>query len=114
MQKCRAVTVSVKRGMFRLELRSKWARILFYGPILGGGLIPMAMMSMMADDWVPALAAALGSGIYAGLWRKSARKYKEYALNPYCPNCGRDLVDCLTESSSWSKCKAVMEVEADE
>ena len=113
MQKCRAFTVSVSRWIYRLELQSKWARILFYGPMLGGGMIPMAMMSTMAGAWVPAIAAALGSGITAGLWRKSARKYREYALNPYCPNCGRDLVDCLTEYSSWSKCKA-KEVEADE
>ena len=40
---------------------------------------------------------------------------KEYALNPYCPACARDLVDCLSEKMfAGSKCKAEMEVEADE
>ena len=54
------------------------------------------------------------SGIAAGLWRSSARKYKEYALNPCCPACGRDLVDCLSEKMfARSKCKAKMEVGAD-
>ena len=43
-----------------------------------------------------------------------ARKYKEYALNPCCPACGRDLVDCLSEKMfAGSKCKAKMEVGAD-
>ena len=43
-----------------------------------------------------------------------ARKYKEYALNPCCPACGRDLVDCLSEKMfARSKCKAKMEVGAD-
>ena len=57
----------------------------------------------------------MGSGIAAGLWRSSARKYKEYALNPCCPACARDLVDCLSEKMfAGSKCKAEMEVEADE
>ena len=107
------ITKRVMRWICRLELQSKWARILFYGPVLGVCMMPMAMMSMMTGAWVPAIAAALGSGITAGLWRKSARKYKEYALNPYCPECGRDLVDCLTEFA-WSKCKAKTEVEADE
>ena len=42
-------------------------------------------------------------------------KYKEYALNPYCPARARDLVDCLSEKMfAGSKCKAEMEVEADE
>ena len=54
------------------------------------------------------------AGIAAGLWRSSARKYKEYALNPCCPACGRDLVDCLSEKMfARSKCKAKMEVGAD-
>ena len=54
------------------------------------------------------------SGIAAGLWRSSARKYKEYALNPCCPACARDLVDCLSEKMfARSKCKAKMEVGAD-
>ena len=40
---------------------------------------------------------------------------KEYALNPCCPACARDLVDCLSEKMfAGSKCKAEMEVEADE
>ena len=56
----------------------------------------------------------MGSGIAAGLWTSSARKYKEYALNPYCPACARDLVDCLSEKMfERSKCKAKMEVGAD-
>ena len=63
----------------------------------------------------PNNAASMGSGIAAGLWTSSARKYKEYALNPYCPACARDLVDCLSEKMfAGSKCKAEMEVEADE
>ena len=37
-----------------------------------------------------------------------------YALNPCCPACGRDLVDCLSEKMfARSKCKAKMEVGAD-
>ena len=60
------------------------------------------------------LPMPVGSGIAAGLWRSSARKYKEYALNPCCPACGRDLVDCLSEKMfARSKCKAKMEVGAD-
>ena len=56
-----------------------------------------------------------GCCVAAGLWTSSARKYKEYALNPYCPACARDLVDCLSEKMfAGSKCKAEMEVEADE
>ena len=102
----------VSRWIYRLELQSKWARILFFGPMLGGCI---TMMLMMTGAWAPAIAAALGSGITAGLWKESARKYKEYALNPYCPDCARDLVDCLSEKMfAWSKCKAEVEVKADE
>ena len=61
-----------------------------------------------------ALFVPVLTGIAAGLWRSSARKYKEYALNPCCPACGRDLVDCLSEKMfARSKCKAKMEVGAD-
>ena len=110
-----ATTPRVRRWAYNLELQSKWARMLFYGPLVGGVMIPITVMSMMAGAWVPAIAASLGSGIYAGLWKASARRYKEYALNPYCPDCRRDLVDCLPDKMfTWSKCKAEMEVEADE
>ena len=45
----------------------------------------------------------------------SARRRKIYALNPCCPTCERDLVDCLSEKTfRRSKCKGAMEVEADE
>ena len=50
----------------------------------------------------------------AWLWMASARRYKMYALNPCCPRCERDLVDCLSERVfAWSKCKAERGVQAD-
>ena len=97
-----------------MELQSKWARMLLYGPLLGGCMI-LTIPSVLVGDWVASVVASAGIGIFAGLWMASARKRKMYALNPCCPTCGRDLVDCLSEKTfRRSKCKGAMEVVADE
>ena len=107
--------MQVSRWLYRLELQSKWARILFYVPLLGGIMIPMTVMAVLAGAWVSALINSAALGIVAGLWKESARRRKMYVSNPCCCTCGRDLVDCLSEKTfGWSKCKGVMEVEADE
>ena len=98
-----------------MELQSKWARMLFYGPLLGGLIIPLTILSVLAGAWAASLVASGSLGIIAGLWRTSARRHKMYALNPCCPACGRDLVDCWSEKTfRWSKCKGTMGVAADE
>lgn len=113
--KRRAFNVGLNKWTYGMELRSKWARILFYSPLLVGCMIPMTVASVLAGAWVPALVASAGLGIIAGLWKASARRHEMYALDPYCPTCGRDLVDCLSERTfRWSKCEGVMEVGADE
>ena len=81
-------------------------------PDLGGGRLE----ACYTHDYLnlTSISSLPLAGIAAGLWRSSARKYKEYALNPCCPACGRDLVDCLSEKMfARSKCKAKMEVGAD-
>ena len=55
------------------------------------GQKPVNAFTVRSSPW------SWGEDIAAGLWRSSARKYKEYALNPCCPACARDLVDCLSE-----------------
>ena len=86
----------------------------FYVPLLGGCVI-LTIASVLMGDWVASLVASAGLGIFAGLWTASARRRKMYALNPCCPTCERDLVDCLSEKTfRRSKCKGAMEVEADE
>ena len=75
----------------------------------------MTAASVLAGAWAPSLVASAGLGVVAGLWRASARRHKAYALNPCCPACGRDLVDCWSEKTfRWSKCKGTVEVAADE
>ena len=110
-----SVIVGINRWVYKMELQSKWARMLFYGPLLGGCMIPMTAASVLAGAWAPSLVASAGLGVVAGLWRASARRHKAYVLNPCCPTCGRDLVDCLSEKTfRRSKCKGAIEVAADE
>ena len=68
-----------------MELQSKWARMLFYGPLLGGCMIPMTAASVLAGAWAPSLVASAGLGVVAGLWRASARRHKAYALESVLP-----------------------------
>ena len=109
-----SVIVGINRWVYKMELQSKWARLLFYGPMLGGCMI-LTIWDVLVGAWAPAFVASAGVGIFGGLWAASARRRKMYALNPCCPACGRDLVDCLSERTfRQSKCKGAMEVVADE
>ena len=96
-----------------------------YGHVIGAGLIrsegqAVDPIGVLVPVWRPSYGrdgagAQLCTLVVVIFSRSSARKYKEYALDPYCPACARDLVDCLSEKMfAGSKCKAEMEVEADE
>ena len=110
------VFLSLRMLFYRTELqRTKWGRRGVYGFLL---LLTVVMGSycgyVMAEMpyTFPALGyAVLPQYIVAGvliIWLgvTSERASKRYALNPCCPDCGRDMVDCWREK--WfPKCKAM-------
>ena len=58
------------------ELLSQWARILFYGPLLGGCMLPATIAGALTGAWPLAIVAAAGLGIERGLWRASVAKVR--------------------------------------
>ena len=70
---------------------------------------------LSTEALVSIVLAMAAFGLIIGVtfvWSQVAheRMVKRYALNPCCPDCGRDMVDCLSERRfQWSKCKAMQE-----